>query len=153
MDTPQVTSTFRFENLTLKRGDSWRLKLKVYADIPETFREFDMSLSLDERPFEKEIAYIEKQKEERIGENQIPFKGELKKDLKDFDAQIEHIQDQMKELAEQCPTITAPVSIEQIKYINLREVDVVLLIPSTIVNEINDVRNLLKHYKIELNRE
>lgn len=153
MEGEQISSTFRFENLTLKRGDMWRFKVKMYAEIPETFREFQMALSFNEKPFEKEIAYIERQMEQRKGENQLPFKGELKKDMKDFEAQIDQIKEDMEAKREDCPTIEGAVTIEQIKYVATREVDITMLIPSEIVGQISDVRNLLKDYKIELIRE
>lgn len=146
-----ATSVFILEELKMKKDLLWRAKLTLKTQLPESFREYGVRLSLNEEPYETRISDIARRKADVTAENQL-FGAEKKKQLKGFDEQVKEVERELEEARADSPVIEFDCTLEQLTYKDGDTV-VVMMIPAAAIGEFNDNRRKLSGYKVELMRE
>lgn len=151
-----ASAVFVFKELKLKDDQAWYLKLLLKTQLPQSFKEYQVKFSLNEEPFENRIADLKRKQDDVKADKQedlFPTEGAKKTQIKNIADEIKEVEQELEELRAQTPEIEFDASIEELKYID-GDTRVVLMIDSTIVSKINEVKGLLdRHYKVELIRE
>lgn len=147
-----ATSVFLLEELKMKKDFIWRMKLKMKTVLPQSYREYDVKLSLNEEPYNIRIADLEKKRYEVETDAQEEMFGAKKTQLKNIDQEIKEVEKELEQALKDSPVVEFNATIEELKY---KDADtfIVLQIPANTVKEINDNKYILKSYKIELIRE
>ena len=151
MPTFAVSALFQFKELKLKDDLAWRIKLVVKKQLPQTFREYDASLSLNEIPYEIRIADMEKRKF-AISEEPTLFAGEKEKQIRGCDLEIGDIERELEQARRDTPTMEFKAIIEQLTYTD-GDTILVMIVSSEVVGQINSNRHILENYKLDLIRE
>lgn len=146
-----ATCVFLLESIMMKKDKLWRLKLTLKTQLPESFREYGVRLSLNEEPYLMRIDDLKKRLVEVNAENPL-FKGDKKKQLKQIEQQIADVKTELHEAQSVLPVIEFDGTIEQLTYKD-GDTIVVMMIPAKSVGELNDNRNQVNAYKIELLRD
>ncbi len=145
-----ASSPFVVEQLVMKKDLWWRLKLTLKTSLPETFRNYSLRLSLNEEPYNVRIEDVRKQQEKVQDEEQL-FGDAKKKQLKNFDERVKEIEKEMKEAKANAPEIEFEATVESLAYKDGDTV-VILSVPSSCVQAINEHRVNLRHYKVDLSQ-
>ncbi len=156
-DTNIIASTvFAFNELKLKNDLCWYLRLLLKTQLPQSFREYKVKLSLNTEPFETRIKDLKRKQDDVRADKQedlFPTEGAKRTQIKNIDEEISSVETEMKDLLANTPEIEFEASIVELKYID-GDTRIVLLIAPEVVAALNEVKLLLdKYYKIELIRE
>lgn len=149
------TTTFKLKKIEMKDDLEWRIKLELNTKLSQTFREYDVRLSVNETPFKLRIEGLERKIEniEADRQDSLPLGVGSKKDhVKVINNEIKDIEQELKDMQNDCPDIEFKGTIEELKYKDGNTI-ISMLFPGTIVNELNEKKFLLTHYKIELIRK
>lgn len=146
-----ATSVFLFDTMKLDKFLEWTLKVTLKTQLPQSFRDYTVKLSLNEEPYKMKIEDLEKRMTDIESENQL-FEGNKKQQIKDIKEEIKEIEAELKQDLENTPEIEFNGIIQKLEYKN-GDTIVTLWIPADTANEINKVRGILKTYKIDLIRE
>lgn len=147
-----ATSVFLLEELKMKKDFIWRMKLKMKTVLPQSYREYDVKLSLNEEPFNLRIEDLEKRRYEVETDNQGDMFEGKKTQLKNIDLEIKEVRKELETALKESAIIEFKATIEELKYKDADTI-IVLQIPASTVKEINDSKYVLKTYKVELIRE
>lgn len=147
-----ATSVFLLEELKMKKDFVWRLKLKMKTVLPQTYREYDVKLSLNEEPFELRIADLEKKIEQVNMDAQEEMFGNKKTQIANIRKEIKEVEEELAGKLKDSPVIEFKGVIEELKYKDIDTI-ITLIIPALSVAEINESKYIFKHYKVELIRE
>lgn len=144
------SAVFGFEALKMDKYLQWSLKLRLKTVLPQTFREYSVKLSLNEEPYLLRISDLERSIAEVDGEAQL-FEGGKKTQIKNIKQEIKDIEAELETDREHTPVIEFAGSIEKLEY---KDGDTIVSfhLPADYANKINDVRAILKTYKIDLIR-
>lgn len=148
---PVATCIFLLEELRMKKDKFWRLKLTLKTQLPESFREYGVRLSLNEEPYNIRIEDLNKRYDQVEAENQL-FGEAKKKQLKQIKDQIADVEKEMEEAWDATPDIEFDATIEALQYKDGDTV-VVMMIPAPAVVKLNEQRSRLGDYKVELLRD
>lgn len=146
-----ATSVFLFDTMKLDKFLEWTLKITLKTQLPQSFRDYKVKLSLNEEPYKMKIEDLERRVTDIESENQL-FEGNKKQQIKDIKEEIKEIEAELKQDLENTPEIEFNGIIQKLEYKNGDTV-VTLWIPADTANEINKVRTILKTYKVDLIRE
>lgn len=146
-----ATSVLLFDTMKLDKFLEWTLKITLKTQLPQSFRDYKVKLSLNEEPYKMKIEDLEKRVTDIESENQL-FEGNKKQQIKDIKEEIKEIEAELKQDLENTPEIEFNGIIQKLEYKNGDTV-VTLWIPADTANEINKVRGILKTYKVDLIRE
>lgn len=146
-----ATSIFLFDTMKLDKFLEWTLKITLKTQLPQSFRDYKVKLSLNEEPYKMKIEDLEKRMTDIESENQL-FEGNKKQQIKDIKEEIKEIEQDLKNDLEMTPVIEFDGIIQKLEYKNGDTV-ITLWIPADVSSEINKVRGILKTYKIDLIRE
>lgn len=144
------SAVFGFESLKMDKFFMWTMKLRIRTVLPQTFREYDIKLSLNEEPYFTRIEDLEKTIANIDSENQL-FEGGKKTQIKNIREEIRAIEEELKVDRENTPVISFKGSIEKLEYKD-NDTIVTFYVPADTASEINNVRSMLKVYKIDLIR-
>lgn len=144
-----ATSVFILKKFEMKEDMVWRMKLQLKTQLPQSFREYKVKLSLNEEPYNVRIADLERKRGEVEGENQL---FEKKTQLKNIDQEIKEVEKELEEALSNAPEIEFAGTIEELKYKD-GDTIIVIMFPALTITELNANRHVLKDYKIELIRE
>lgn len=142
-------SIFDLKEIRMKDDKAWRLKAVLKVSLPQSFREYDVKLSLNEEPYESRIKDVERKIEEVNLSNELFDKRDA---IAEMRGQIKDIQEELAEALKETHTIEFSGVLEELKYKDSDTV-VVMLIPADVIQELNDARFKFETYKIELLRE
>lgn len=153
--TVMDTALFKFKKLFLSEDLRWSIHLVLKTTLPESFREYTFKFSLNEEPYQVRIDDLKKRKEEIKADVQgdlFPSEGAKKSQLKAIDSEIEDIVKELKDSLESTPEISFGGAIDKLEY---KDGDTVIVfsVPASSVQDINNNRSILQHYKLELIRE
>jgi hypothetical protein len=146
-----ATSIFFFEAMKMDKFLQWSIKMTLKTQLPQSFRDYKVKLSFNEEPLLVKIQDLERKMANVESENQL-FEGNKKTQIKNIKEEISEIEQELKDSKNQTPEIEFEGTIEKLEYKNADTV-ISLWIPAMVANQINDVRDILKTYKIELIRE
>lgn len=146
-----ATSVFFFEAMKMDKFLQWSLKVTLKTQLPQSFRDYKIKLSFNEEPLLVKIEDLEKKMANVESENQL-FEGNKKTQIKNIKDEIKEIEQELEDSKNQTPEIEFEGSIEKLEYKD-NDTVITLWIPAQVANQINDVRAILKTYKIELIRE
>lgn len=144
-------SVFLLDSLTMKKDFAWYLKLTLKIVLPQSFREYKVKMSVNEKPYESRIADLEREIA-KIEEESTLFPDGKPKQVANIKKQIKSVQEELKDMQETCPEFEFAGIIEALQY-KIGDTQIILRIPADVVNDINAHRLLLDNYKIELIRE
>lgn len=154
-ETIVSTTTFKLKKIEMKDDLEWRIKLELNTKLSQTFREYDVRFSVNETPFKLRIEGLERKIEsiESDRQDSLPMGVGTKKDhIKQIHNEIKDIEQELKDMENDCPPIDFKGTIEELKYKD-GGTFISMLFPGSIVNELNEKKFLLVHYKIELIRK
>lgn len=144
-------SKFLLDSLTMKKDFAWYLKLTLKIMLPQSFREYTVKMSVNEKPYEARIEDFENEIA-RIKEEASLFPDGKDKQVKNVQKQIKSVETELADMRDTCPEFEFQGIIEELKY-KTGDTQIVLRVPADVVNDINAHRLLLDNYKIELIRE
>jgi len=146
-----ATTVFDLKKIEMKDDLQWRIKLELKTQLPQSFREYTLKFSLNEEPFNVRINDLERRKQEIESSAEL-FEEGKNTQVKNIDAEIKEIEGEIEDMRVNCPDIEFTGTIEELKYKDGNTI-IVVLFPSPSVQELNEKRRDLQHYKIELIRE
>lgn len=137
-DVYSKTADFDALQLTLKEDGLWHFKLSIKAALPQTFREYQAALTLNERPFLDSIAESSRDKENVESSTDL-FDDQKKKNIKAVEKEIAEKESALKAAKETHPDIAMTFTVESIAWKD-DGVQVVAIIPAEVINFINERR-------------
>lgn len=146
-----ATSVFLFDTMKLDKFLEWTLKITLKTQLPQSFRDYKVKLSLNEEPYEMKIQDLENRLAGIESENQL-FEGNKKDQIKNIREEIKEIEQNLKDDLEHTPVIEFDGIIQKLEYKN-GDTIITLWIPADVSSKINEVRSILKTYKVDLIRE
>lgn len=150
-----ASSVFKFKKLFLNEDLKWSLQLVLRTTLPESFREYKFKFSLNTEPHEMRIKDLERRRDEIKNDVQgdlFPSEGARKTQLKNIDAEIEDVQEELATDLKNTPEIEFDGIIDKLEYKDGNTI-IVFSVPATSIKELNDNRSIFKSYKLELIRE
>lgn len=150
-----ASSVFKFKKLFLNEDLKWSLQLVLRTTLPESFREYTFKFSLNTEPHEMRIKDLERRMAEVKADKQgdlFPSEGARKTQLKNIEAEIEEVQEELAEDLKSTPEIEFDGIIDKLEYKDGNTI-IVFSVPATSIKELNDNRSIYKNYKLELIRE
>ncbi len=146
-----ATAVFDLKKIEMKDDLQWRIKLELKTRLSQSFREYSVKLSVNEEPFNVRINDLERKRQEVASSAEL-FEEGKKTQLKNIDQEIKEVGLELKEMQENCPLIEFAGTIEELKYKDGNTI-ISMMFPASSVQELNEKRHDLAHYKIELLRE
>lgn len=150
-----ASSVFKFKKLFLNEDLKWSLQLVLRTTLPESFREYTFKFSLNTEPHEMRIKDLERRMDEIKADKQgdlFPSEGARKTQLKNIEAELEEVRDELAEDLKSTPEIEFDGIIDKLEYKDGTTI-IVFSVPATSIKELNDNRSIFKNYKLELIRE
>jgi uncharacterized protein (UPF0335 family) len=151
-----ASAIIKFKELKLKNDLCWYLSLVFRANLPQSFREYKLKFSLNDKPFLTRIEDLNRKKDDvknDVQQDLFPSEGAKKTQLKNIDKEIEDVEAELKEMRDETPEFEFDATVEKLEY---KDGDTIVnfIIDSGMVSQINDVKFLLdRHYKVDLIRE
>jgi hypothetical protein len=90
-------SVFLLEKIEMKKDFIWRLKLKMKTILPQSYREYDVKLTLNEEPYEVRIEDLEKKRYEVETDTQGDMFEGRKTQLKNIDQEIKEVRKELEQ--------------------------------------------------------
>lgn len=150
-----ASSLFKFKKLFLNEDLKWSLQLVLRTTLPESFREYKFKFSLNTAPHKMRITDLERRREEIKNDVQgdlFPSEGARKTQLKNIDAEIDEVNDELASDLKSTPEIEFDGIIDKLEYKDGNTI-IVFSVPANSVKELNDNRSIYKNYKLELIRD
>lgn len=144
-------SVFELNSLAMKKDFAWYLNINLKLMLPQSFREYKVKMSVNEKPYENRIADFEREITNLESEATL-FPDGSKKQVANIKKQIKAVEQELADMRETCPEFEYAGIIEALAY-KKGDTQITLRIPADVVNKINEHRLLLDNYKIELIRE
>lgn len=137
-----LEATFKLLELKMK-GLAWAAKLKVELRLPEVHQNYQVTLFLNEDPFERRIEGLEKQSmEDTLFKSEKEWKKRITKE-------ISEVKDELEAKKAECPDIEFAVALMELKYVTGGS-QIVVTIPTESIEIINAKKHELGDYKIRL---
>lgn len=149
-DVYSTTSDFEAIQLALKSDGLWHFKLKIAAALPQTFREYNAALVLNEKPYLDAISSSKRDKQTVEDEADL-FPKEKKSNIAKIDQEIKAKEEELAEAHTAHPDIPMTFNVESIAWKD-DGVVVVAIIPAEVIAEINERRHEISQnfYQIKL---
>lgn len=136
-----IESGFSLQELRLK-ANMWTMKLIVHSALPETYRHYDMLMTLDEQADLDRITKIESDLEAGL------FKDDAV-EARNAEKSIDRINEELRKKRDLCKPIGCVVTLLEVKYVDAGT-QVVFIIEDSIVTTIDKMKLRLKQYKVRL---
>lgn len=151
VDPDSVISHFSLVQITLDRFGEWSMKVTLGSQLAEAFRNYKVSLTLDERDFQEVIDKAQSKVNQLRTEPSLFEDGSVKTQLKDAKDALQKHRDKLEEMREKCARIEFESVVSQLKYgRDGRSTELVISVPPKTINDLNDKRLLLRYYQAEL---
>lgn len=144
-------SIFLLNSLTMKKDFAWYLSITLKITLPQSFREYTVKMSVNEKPYEGRIQDLEREISNLESESTL-FPDGSKKQIANIKKQIKSVEQELADMRETCPEFEFAGIIEALAY-KVGDTQITIRIPADVVNKINEHRLLLDNYKVELIRE
>lgn len=144
-----ATSLLDLKEIKMKDDHLWRIKAMLKTELPQSFREYTMRLSLNEQPFELRIEDLEKRYAQVSAEPKLFNKD---KELRAIDDEIAEVKEELEAALAEYKVMDFGAVLEELKYKG-DETLIVAIIPAEAIADLNDNRNRLRNYKVELLRD
>lgn len=142
----QITARFTVDQIVMKNDRIWRVKMTIDEVLPKSYRDYDVKMEVNEDPYNEKIEAVKRDIQDIKNENSL-F-GELRKErIDELNGKITKIENELSKIKEQCTEIETSASVEEVKYENSV---IVLRIPDTVIENLNQQKMNFKHYKIIL---
>lgn len=122
----------------------WTTKFDVYSVLPQTFREYTITLQYDESPLQNKIKQLRQSLKGTLFESEEISKKDVMLDIKKIEKEIE-------EGKEKCETIKFPALVMELKYA-LHNTVINVRTPDNVIEAFNRQKRNLNLYKIILTR-
>jgi len=145
-----VESVFKLKEIKMKDDFIWRMKVELLTRLSQSFREYDVKLSANEKPFLTKIEDLNRRKADIESENQL-FEGNKKAQIKEIENEITECEEELEEMKRMCQVIEFKGTIEELKYKDGNTI-VVMMFPSEVLAELDSNKTMFRNYKVELIR-
>lgn len=148
-----ASSLFSFDSMKMDKFLSWNMKLVLKTVLPQTFRQYKLVLSLNEEPYQTKIEALDRNiaEIEADGQNEL-FEGGKKGRIKAIKEEIREVEQELEEMRGMAKEISFFGSIQKLEY-KYGDTIIVVTVPGEVVGDINNIRTILKDYKVDLIRE
>lgn len=106
---------FKFKKLELKETHDWHMVIEVKQILPKSYHWLLLAFDLDERPYEKRAAEVEKELTE-LEDNPSLLPSEDAKSVKTLKKALTKINTELRKSKNECPSFDMLVDVEQLKY-------------------------------------
>jgi len=142
-----IATNFFLQEIKMKEL-CWSIKLELKAILPRSYRNYDVEMVFDNEPFDSRVRHVQGRITKLEKDPQL-FDDVKKQELDDLRQEINDIEKERNALDNQCPTISFPGTIEELKYKGAGTV-LVMNVPDSIIELMNQKKSLISYYKIEL---
>jgi HD-GYP domain-containing protein (c-di-GMP phosphodiesterase class II) len=140
-----IHASFALEQLTMGRDYDWKFKLKVHDILSRSYHTYTVTLYFNEEPFKRELERIDK-KIEDVRRQTAMFSHSEEQEL--MESRAEH-EERYENLKKELEDIEFTGRVSELKYKESNTI-LVLEVPDTIINDLNDRKRDMVNYKLKL---
>ena len=137
-----IESNVNILEVKLKDG-IWTTKFDVFSVLPQTFRDYTITLEYDEAPLKTKIQRLRDSLKGTLFESEEISKKDIMLDIKKVEKEIQEGKDK-------CETIKFPAMVMELKYA-LHNTVINVRTPDNVIEAFNRQKRNLNLYKIILN--
>lgn len=141
--------SFQLIEIKLSKDLVWTIKFLIQKRLPKTYLMYQVKMVFNEDPYLERINAVQREIQ-RTQSDQSLFPDMQASTIEDLKKQIDDIKYEMEDLKEQAKVIEYLSELLHVNWKKKYTTEITLRLPAGVINDINNCRELLPKYAIEL---